>query len=193
MTHEQIAVGILAFQGDVAEHAAIVQKLGHHPQEIRSLSDLRSPVTHLIIPGGESTVIARFLKETGIGDSIKEQARNGTLAIFGTCAGAILLAKEATGKNAPAPLGLIDISIERNAYGTQRDSFETSLSVRGIANPVPAVFIRAPRITRVGQDVAVLASYQDEPVLVQSHRMLAGTFHPELRGDTALHQFFLSL
>lgn len=193
MTHEQVAVGILAFQGDVAEHAAILQKLGHTAIEIRSLSHLRSPVTHLIIPGGESTVMARFLEETGVGADIKERAENGTLAIFGTCAGAILLAKEVTGKNAPAPLGLIDISIERNAYGTQRDSFETPLSVRGIPDPVDAVFIRAPRMTRVGQDVTVLASYQDEPVLVQSHRLLAGTFHPELRGDTALHQFFLSL
>ncbi|UPA22009.1 pyridoxal 5'-phosphate synthase glutaminase subunit PdxT [Candidatus Peribacteria bacterium] len=192
MSQEIPVIGILAFQGDVAEHAAIFLKLGHTATEIRTRTDLTS-ITHLVIPGGESTVIARFLRETGVGEVITHKVSDGTLAVFGTCAGAILLATAATGKNAPTPLGLIDITIERNAYGTQRDSFEADIAVTGIPDAVHAAFIRAPRITQVGQDVTVLASYQKEPVLVQSKRVLAGTFHPEVRGDTALHHFFLSL
>lgn len=188
-----MSVGILALQGDFAEHATIMRSLQQEAREIRSLSDLRSPISHLIIPGGESTVMARFLKETGVGEWIREQGRNGSLAILGTCAGAILLATEVTGKHPPHTLGLIDITVDRNAYGTQRDSFDTHLSVQGIAQPIAAAFIRAPRITRVGQHVDILATQNGDPVLVRSGRMLAGTFHPEVRGDTALHQFFLSL
>ncbi len=186
-------VGIVAFQGDVLEHQEICQSLGVHVTEIRSSADLDASITHVILPGGESTVIARFLAETGVGEQLIKRAGDESLAIYGTCAGAILLAGEATGKNAPKTLGLLDITVDRNAYGTQRDSFEASLTISGIDHPVTSAFIRAPRITWIGQDVDVLASYKEEPVLVRSGRILAGTFHPEVRGDPSVHQFFLSL
>jgi 5'-phosphate synthase pdxT subunit len=109
------------------------------------------------------------------------------------CAGAILLATEATGKNAPHTLALIDITVERNAYGTQRDSFSYDINIKGIEESVHTAFIRAPRITRVGNTLELLATFKSEPVLVRSQRILAGTFHPEVRQSSALHQFFLSL
>ncbi len=185
-------VGIISFQGDVAEHVAIVESLGHQAVEMRRLTDCAG-ITHVIIPGGESTVIARFLEESTIGGWLMKGGRKGELAIFGTCAGAIMLAKEAIGKNPPKTLDLIDISIERNAYGSQTDSFEETMTVEGFANPVRAAFIRAPRITRSGKDVQVLAQRNGEPTLVRSGKMLASTFHPEVRGDASIHRYFLSL
>lgn len=185
-------VGIISFQGDVAEHAAIVESLGHRVVEIRSIADCVN-VSHVIIPGGESTVIARFLEESTIGEWLVKEGGKGELAIFGTCAGAIMLAKEAIGKNAPKTLDLIDMTIERNAYGSQADSFEETITVKGIADPVRTSFIRAPRITRSGKDVQVLAQRNDEPTLVRSGKILASTFHPEVRGDASIHRYFLSL
>lgn len=189
-----MTIGILAFQGDVAEHAESLNMLGQKATEIRTLADCTA-LTHVIIPGGESTVIARFLEETKVGEWIRTEALKQTIAVFGTCAGAILIAEEATGKHAPRTLDLIDITVERNAYGTQRDSFETDLTVQGIDHPVKTAFIRAPRITRTGSGVSVLATHPitHEPVLVQSGRILAGTSHPEVRGDASIHQLFLSL
>lgn len=185
-------VGIIAFQGDVSEHRAALQSLDISAKDIRSLNDCAA-MTHIIIPGGESTVIARFLEETRVGEWIQEQSLKNVLAVFGTCAGAILIAKEATGKNAPPTLGLIDITVDRNAYGTQRDSFEEDISIKGMCAPIHAAFIRAPRMTRVGDDVEILATREEEPILVRRERILAATFHPEVRGDAALHQFFLTI
>ena len=189
-----MVVGILAFQGDVAEHADILRKLRVPSIEVRSLLDF-AKVDALIIPGGESTVIARFLHESGIGSELRRRLkdRKHPFAVYGTCAGAIVLARKATGKNAPKPLGVIDITVDRNAYGTQIDSFETVLPVRGIDEPLSVSFIRAPKITRVGRDVEVLAEDHGFPVLVREGRVLVGTFHPEMRGETALHRFLLKI
>ena len=191
-----VTVGVLAFHGDFAEHLQVLADLGVPAIEVRGLEDLKS-VDRLIIPGGESTVMAKFLEQTGVGAEVLRRAgkaeRAGRLDVYGTCAGAILLAKKATGKNAPATLGLIDIDIERNAYGTQVDSFEAVLTVKGIKDPVDVSFIRAPVITRVGKGVEILASYQGKPVLVRQGNVLAGTFHPEVRGQTKIHEMFVAL
>jgi 5'-phosphate synthase pdxT subunit len=192
----QVRIGVLAFQGDFAEHIDVLQKLGVDAVEVRSLEEL-SHINALILPGGESTVIARFLRETGVGEEITKRV-NGSkgkkpLTVFGTCAGAIVLAKEATGKNAPETLGLIDITVDRNAYGTQVDSFETSLSIKGIPKPVPVVFIRAPKITRVGKEVEVLAKQAGIPVLVRQGNVLVATFHSEVRSSKAVHALFLKI
>jgi 5'-phosphate synthase pdxT subunit len=185
-------IGILAFHGDVAEHAAVLRKLGFEPVFVRTIKDL-DDVTHLILPGGESTVIAKFLTSTGLREKLIERASSGSLSIFGTCAGAILLAKEAKGKNAPESLGLINISIDRNAYGTQAQSFQVTLNVKGIDGDLEAAFIRAPIIQYVGSNVQVLASHDGHPVIVQSEKILAATCHPELCEETALHKYFLGL
>lgn len=214
-------VGVLAFQGDFAEHHAILRKLKVASIDVRNLTDL-AQVDALIIPGGESTVMAKFLEESRVGKEIIRRARipsslaplqtrlrqgnvgqeaegknkthaSTSLTIFGTCAGAILLARKATGKNAPRTLGLIDITIDRNAYGTQTDSFEAKLKVRGMKKTVPASFIRAPKITRVGKGVEVLAEHDGVPVLVRQGNVMVATFHPEVRGETGVHELFLSL
>lgn len=185
-------VGVLAFQGDFAEHMAIIRSLHVPCSEVRTAKDVLS-CTHLILPGGESTVMAKFLWESGVAEKIQERTRSGSLAVYGTCAGAILLAEDVTGKNAPKSLGLIDIAVDRNAYGTQIDSFETSLQIAGTDHPVSVSFIRAPKITRIGKEVEALANYQNDPVLVRCAKILAGTFHPEVRSEKAIHQLFLSI
>ncbi|MFH0770049.1 MAG: pyridoxal 5'-phosphate synthase glutaminase subunit PdxT [Candidatus Peregrinibacteria bacterium] len=198
-------VGVLAVQGDFAEHITLLRSMGVAMREVRSMKDLNG-VDHLIIPGGESTVMAKFLRDTGLWVEIRRRAgekgkeekegkegRDRLRGIYGTCAGAILLAKEVTGGGKITPLGLIDISIERNAYGTQRDSFEAKIHIRGVRLPVPVAFIRAPQITRVGKGVEVLAAWKGDPVLVRQGCILAGTFHPEVRGERAIHRMFLRL
>ena len=205
-------IGVLSFQGDFAEHLAVLRSLKMKAMEVRSVQDLNQ-VERLIIPGGESTVMAQFLEETGVGkeivrrvkikssDTTKPSApclaradhKNIPLFVYGTCAGAILLAKKATGKNAPRTLGLIDITIDRNAYGTQLDSFEANLTIAGIPSSVPVAFIRAPVITKVGKNVEVLASHRGKPVLMRQGKILAGTFHPEVRGERRIHELFLGM
>lgn len=187
-----MTVGVLAFHGDFAEHIRILKDLNVKAKEIRSLEDL-SDVQRLIIPGGESTVMSNFLEDTGVGKEIIRRAKTEQFPIYGTCAGAILLAKKATGKNAPKTLGLLDIAVDRNAYGTQRESFEAKLKFRREKKPLEVSFIRAPIIQKVGSGVEVLASYHGYPVLVRQGRLLAGTFHPEVRADRRLHVFFLTM
>lgn len=205
-----MVVGVLAFQGDFTEHMAVLSSLRAPSIEVRTLEDL-SKVDALIIPGGESTVIAKFLEETGVGKEIMRRANLGApptaaspqrgpgeglgwgLAVYGTCAGAIVLAKKVTGKNAPKPLGLIDITVDRNAYGTQIDSFEVKLKIQSLKDSMNASFIRAPKIVNVGKDVEILASYKGDPVLVRQGRVLAGTFHSEVRGETGVHEMFLRM
>lgn len=162
--------------------------------EVRNTQDL-ARVSRLIIPGGESTVIAKLLQQTGLAATIRKRVlqknKQHALSVYGTCAGAILLARRATGKNAPTPLSLIDIDVERNAYGEQLDSFGTSVKVLGIPHKLEVAFIRAPKIRRVGKDVQVLATHNGLPVLVRQGRVLAGTFHPEVRGEQHIHEMFL--
>lgn len=182
-------VGVLALQGDFAEHAASLAQTGAQPREIRTVAQL-AQVDGLIIPGGESTTIARLLLQYDLRQPIINAARSG-LPIWGTCAGAILLAEQIEWLDRPA-LHLIPMTIERNAYGRQIDSFEAELNPGPLGGPpVHAVFIRAPRIRQVGGDVSVLLSLDDEPVAVEYRRLMASTFHPELTQDLRLHRRFV--
>ncbi|NOS67565.1 MAG: pyridoxal 5'-phosphate synthase glutaminase subunit PdxT [Candidatus Peribacteraceae bacterium] len=185
-------IGVLSFHGDFAEHISVLTALKVQSMEVRTLEDLEQ-VDRLIIPGGESTVIAKFLQMTGMDRVIRKRVAKGKLAVYGTCAGAILVAAKAKGKNAPSSLGLINIVVERNAYGSQMQSFEAALKVKGIAESVNGSFIRAPIITKAGRGVEVLSMHDGKPVLVRQGRVLAGTFHPETRGEIAIHKLFLSL
>ncbi len=187
-----MTVGVLSFHGDFAEHIAILHSMKQKAIEVRSVDDL-TRIDHLIIPGGESTVMSRFLVMTGVGKEIQKRVKDDSLAVYGTCAGAILLARKVTGKNSPAILGLMDIRIERNAYGTQLESFQCNLKIKGVKKPLPVAFIRAPIITAVGKGVEVFSTHDGNPVLVRQGRVLAGTFHPEVRGETAIHEMFLTL
>ncbi len=170
-------VGILALQGSFAEHAAIVRKLGYEVRLVRSLNDTQG-VRACILPGGESTTLMNLLKKTGLDDWLKEFAFQG-LPAYGTCAGMIVLSK----------LGLIGIELERNAYGPQLFSFETTIDFRG--ESFPGIFIRAPKVSRVNDEVEILAKNGETPVLVKQGSILAGSFHPELTDDTSIHAFFL--
>jgi 5'-phosphate synthase pdxT subunit len=183
-------IGILALQGDFAAHAKALRALDVETQEVRHTADLWK-VGGLIIPGGESTTLLNLMRDEPWFDELREFHERGG-AIFGTCAGAILLAREVLDPQQPS-LGLLDATIQRNGYGRQIDSFEEPLEVRGLASPLHAVFIRAPRFRRIGAGVEVLARRADEPVLVRQGRILAGTFHPELTDDGRLHDLFLKL
>lgn len=183
------AVGVLALQGGVAPHARAFQRLGLAVREVRSPADLAA-IDHLVLPGGESTTIRHLLLLNDLWDAIPRRHREGSLELFGTCAGAILLGK-GDGER-PERLGLIDVVLQRNAYGRQVDSFRAALDASPAlgGGRLPAVFIRAPRIVAVGPGVEVLARHQGEPVLVRQGRVLAATFHPELTDDLRVHALF---
>ena len=190
-----VTVGVLALQGDFAEHAASLRRVGAEPIEVRTEDQLEL-VDGLIIPGGESTTIARLLLAYNLRDPLIELGRHG-LPIWGTCAGAILLAEEIVTLDRPG-LHLMPMTVERNAFGRQIDSFEAVLEPGALGGaPIPAVFIRAPRIRSVGDGVDVLLrlgpDHDHEPVAVQFESMLATTFHPELTTDDRLHQHFASV
>jgi 5'-phosphate synthase pdxT subunit len=185
-------IGILALQGDVREHAAALRGCGVEPVEVRTRADLES-VDGLIIPGGESTTIARLLLIFDLGEPVRARIQQG-MPVWGTCAGAILLANDVPSLDRP-PLGVMDISVERNAFGRQVDSFEEDLEIAELdGEPLRAVFIRAPVITRTGDGVEVLARLEDGRIVAarQGH-MLATSFHPELTGDRRLHEWFCSV
>jgi len=181
-------VGVLALQGDFAAHAALLRGLGAEVLEVRRVADLRG-LGGLVMPGGESTALLRLMADEPWFDALRAFHRDGG-ALFGTCAGAILLAREVTGPSQPS-LGLLDATLERNAYGRQIESFETLLEAPLLGGAVRAAFIRAPRIRRVGPGVAVLARHQGEPALVEEGRVLAATFHPEIAGEGLVHERFL--
>jgi 5'-phosphate synthase pdxT subunit len=186
-------VGVLALQGDFQAHERALARAGAEPVEVRSAADLES-VEGLVIPGGESSTMMKLLEEEKLLDPLREFGRQRP--IFGTCAGAILLASQVAKPPQPS-LGLMDIQVERNAYGRQLDSRIARLKLiagsqpEGSEGELEAVFIRAPIIRRVGQDAKVLASYQGDPVLVEQGRHLAATFHPELTDDSRVHLMFL--
>jgi len=180
-------VGVLALQGDFEAHARALAKAGAEAVQVRSAEDLKK-VDGLVIPGGESTTMLKLLEEEKLLDPLREFGRERP--IFGTCAGAILLAKNVA--NPPQPsLGLMDMEVERNAYGRQLDSRIARLHPKGMDADLEAVFIRAPIIRKVGKEAKVLASYEGDPVLVEQGRHLAATFHPELTDDSRVHLMFL--
>ena len=179
--------GVLALQGDFREHALALREAGAAPIEVRTPEDL-AEVQCLVIPGGESTTIAKLARAYGLVDPIRDRAAAG-MPMFGTCAGMIVLARRVDGG---APLfELMDIGVRRNAYGRQVDSFEADLDVTGIDHPVRGVFIRAPRILDVGPGVSVLAEHEGTPVVLEQGNLLVSSFHPELVGETAMHVYLL--
>ena len=182
-------VGILAIQGDYAMHAKMLERIAAPWKLVKHASELEE-VSGLILPGGESTTMLKFFEGEGMGEAIKRFAGAGQ-PVFGTCAGAILLAREVS--NPPqASLGLLDIAIERNAYGRQVDSSVRKGECPEIASqPLEMVFIRAPIIRRTGPGVRVLGRCDDLPVLVEQGNLLAATFHPELTQDETLHRYFV--
>jgi pyridoxal 5'-phosphate synthase pdxT subunit len=183
-------IGVLAIQGDFAAHKRALSRIGVGAEEIRRASDIET-IDGLIIPGGESTTMLKFVTEEKIDSAIQHFARSGN-PVFGTCAGAILLARGV--RNPPQPsLGLIDITVERNAYGRQADSFIGQADSSFEGGPLEAVFIRAPRIKEAGPNVEVLATLDGEPVLVRERNILVATFHPELTQDTRTHTLFVNI
>jgi 5'-phosphate synthase pdxT subunit len=187
-----VKVGILGLQGDVREHARLVDAAGATAVIVKHAEEL-DDVAGLILPGGESTTIGKLLDRFGMLEPIRERAR-AAMPLYGTCAGAILMAREVRGREAvPHSIGGMDMAIVRNAYGRQVDSFETDLDVKGMDRPLRSVFIRAPVIEEVGPGVEVLAAYDDRPVLVRQGTMLASTFHPEIAGDDRVHRLFVRM
>jgi 5'-phosphate synthase pdxT subunit len=182
-------IGILAIQGDFAAHAAVLHSLGAQTTEVRTIADLQQ-CHALILPGGESTTQLQFLQEEGLGEEIKKFAAKRP--VFGTCAGAILLAARV---NNPAQdsLGLLDMTILRNGYGRQLASEVSFGNSKLKSQPMEMVFIRAPIIESVGPGLEVLAEFAGKPSLVQKGNILAATFHPELTTDFTVHQYFLGL
>lgn len=185
-------IGVLAIQGDFIEHINILQTLGVECREIR-LPEQLSDVDGLIIPGGESTTLSRLLTRYDLREPIKQLATEGK-PLWGTCAGMIMMASEIT-ENDPVPLEIMDIGVQRNAFGRQIDSFEQELEITGFdETPYHAIFIRAPVIKRVGSGVSIMASLQDgRPVAVQQANLMATSFHPELTKDSRFHTHFLNL
>lgn len=181
-------VGILALQGDYEAHARVLERLGVEWRYVRRAQDLAG-IDGLILPGGESTTVLKFLEQDGFLEALRRLPAEGK-PLFGTCAGAILLAKEVTGPS-QLSLGLVDIGIERNAYGRQLASAVRRGRCRLKDGPMEMVFIRAPAIRRVGAGVEVLGDCNGEPVCVEQGNILIAAFHPELTSDTTLHEHFL--
>lgn len=179
-----VRVGVLALQGDFREHAAVVERLGHEPVLVRAPGHLEG-IDALIIPGGESTTIGKLAERSELMDPLRRLVAGG-LPTLGTCAGLILLAAATTHGHQPL-LGVLDVVVERNAYGSQVDSFEADLEVEGLEGPIRAVFIRAPRIAKVGRGVETLGSHDGHPVVVRQGSIVATSFHPELTADDRLH------
>lgn len=188
----RVTVGILALQGDFVEHEAMLQGLDVAVREVRLPEQLKG-LDGLVVPGGESTTIARLLDIYALRGPLTQMARRG-MAVWGTCAGMILMARSVV-DDSLQPLGLMDIRVARNAFGRQMDSFEADLVVKRLGDePFAAVFIRAPLVSEVGEGVEVLACLPDgRPVAVKQGRFLATAFHPELTSDTRFHRYFLDL
>ena len=189
---KMIKVGVLAIQGAVAEHLELLNQIPDVcAQEVKYLDELNE-IDGLIIPGGESTAIGRLLRDFNLLQPLKERILNG-MPVWGTCAGMILLAKSL--ENDPTVhLGVMDITVERNAYGRQLGSFTTEVEIEKISsNKIPLVFIRAPYVTQVKSDVDILLEVNDHIVACQQKQMLATSFHPELTKDTSFHRYFINM
>ncbi|MEO7804645.1 MAG: pyridoxal 5'-phosphate synthase glutaminase subunit PdxT [Actinomycetota bacterium] len=181
-------IGVLALQGDFERHIKALTGCGYESFEVRNRSELES-ADALVIPGGESTTMLKLIDRYDLRDTLVKLIGDG-LPVFGTCAGAIVIATETS--DGEQPLGVLDMDIERNAYGRQAESFEAVLEVADIkGGPIEAVFIRAPVINRVSDAARVLAWWADQPVLVVDGNIMVATFHPELSGDFRIHQYFV--
>ena len=189
---DPMSVGVLALQGDFREHREMLERMGHHAYEIRKPEQLRD-LDALIIPGGESTTIARLILGNGFQEPLREFCASGR-PVWGTCAGAILLAREVDRLDRPG-IETMEISVARNAFGRQVDSFEGNVEIKGIeGGPFPAVFIRAPVITEVRPPAGVIGRLADGTVVAaRQGNLLATSFHPELTGDARLHEYFLGI
>ena len=184
-------VGVLALQGAFAAHAEMLEALGAEVVEVRVPGDL-SGLAALVMPGGESTTMSKLLVSSGLFEALGKRLPHG-FPVFGTCAGMILLAARVLdGRPDQQCFAALDLTVRRNAYGRQVDSFEVDLAVDGLDAAFPALFIRAPLITEMGTSVQVIASHEGQPVLVRQGSVMAASFHPELTGDGRLHELFLS-
>jgi pyridoxal 5'-phosphate synthase pdxT subunit len=183
-------IGVLALQGAVAEHIRMLERIGAEGVIVKRIEQL-ADLDGLIIPGGESTTIGKLMREYGFIDAIRAFAGQKK-PVFGTCAGMIVVAKEIVGEP-DAHLGLMDIQVSRNAFGRQRESFETDLDVQGIDQQVRAVFIRAPLIAGIGPSVEVLSEYNGQIVAAREGNLLACSFHPELTDDSSMHAYFVRM
>ena len=185
-------IGVLASQGAFAEHIAILEKLGVEASAVRLPEELEG-LDGLIIPGGESTTISKLMAHYKLTDALRDRAKKG-FPIWGTCAGMIMLADKLPGSKVE-PLGLMSIDVQRNAFGRQKESFETELSIPALGKkPFPAVFIRAPAIEKAHGDAEVLATLDDGTIVAaRQGKLLASAFHPELTDDTRFHQYFLDI
>ena len=183
-------VGVLALQGAFAAHQRALESAGATTRQVRQPGDLCG-IDALVMPGGESTTMSRLLTTSGLFDDIKALLSDG-LPVLGTCAGMILLATEVLdGRPDQLSFGAIDITVQRNGYGRQIDSFETDLDVVGLDTPFHAVFVRAPKVVAIGTNVEVIAEYDGVPVVVRQGHVMVASFHPELTGDARLHAKFL--
>lgn len=184
-------IGVLALQGDFGKHLAVLAKLGVEGVEVRKPADLEE-CAGLILPGGESTTLFRAIDQVQLKDKILSFSEAKPL--FGTCAGLILMSKKILHSD-QMPWGILDVAVERNAFGRQAESFRTTIEwapdLKQRKKNLPAIFIRAPRIRACGPEVEVLATYDEEPILIRQGRHLGATFHPELTDETALHALFL--
>jgi len=183
-------VGVLALQGAVAEHIRSIEQAGATGVSVKRVEQL-DELDGLIIPGGESTTIGKLMRKYDFIDAVRSFSAQGK-PIFGTCAGLIVLAERIEGQD-EAHLELMDMTVARNAFGRQRESFETDLPVQGIDEPIRAVFIRAPLITQVGPEVEVLSTLNGEIVTARQGHLLAASYHPELTDDFRLHEYFLEM
>jgi 5'-phosphate synthase pdxT subunit len=179
--------GVLALQGDFREHGRVLADLGASTVEVRTAEDL-SRIDCLVIPGGESTTIGKLARSAGLVEPIRDRALAG-MAMLGTCAGMIVMAARV--REGEPLLSLVDITVRRNAYGRQVDSFEADVAVRGIERPVRAVFIRAPIVEDVGSGVTVLAEHEGHPVVLEQGSLVVAAFHPELVREPGLHEYVL--
>jgi 5'-phosphate synthase pdxT subunit len=188
-------VGVLALQGDTREHLAALREAGAEATTVRRVSELDA-VDALVIPGGESTTMSHLMAEFGLLEPLRARLAEGMPA-YGSCAGMILLASDILDAGTPGreaiPLKAIDITVRRNAFGRQVDSFEDDITFEGLKTPVHAVFIRAPWVERVGDRVQVLASAAGHPVAVRQGKLLATAFHPEMTGDRRVHRLFVDM
>ena len=185
-------VGVLALQGAFEAHQHVLRDLGVETVQVRTSADLEL-VDALVMPGGESTTMSHLLQTSGLFDAIDARLKQG-MPVFGTCAGMILLAKVVLdGRSDQRSFGAIDIDVKRNAYGRQIDSFEADIALDGLVGDFHAVFIRAPQVSRIGEDVTVLARHKEDVVLARQGSVMVASFHPELTNDARIHSMFIGL